>query len=86
MCTRHFRSCIPTDYDQFRPFPTYPTGRGRVENKRKLIFYNFKNSDRFRPNSEQTDFCPGFFIIVGLFGRMGQKWLKLAIFEQFGQK
>ena len=37
-CTRHFRPWIPT----------YPTGRSRVENKRKLFFMSFKiitNSD-----------------------------------------
>ena len=52
-CTRHFRPWIPTNSDRFRPFPTYPTGRGRVENKRKFIFYDFQNSDQiptiFRP-------------------------------------
>ena len=47
--TRHFRPWIPTNSDRFRPFPTYPTGRSRVENKRKLFFYDFQNSDQFRP-------------------------------------
>jgi len=32
----------PDISNQFRPFPTYPTGRSRVENKRKCFFMTFK--------------------------------------------